>query len=122
MSRRKNKNIRAHAPTLILSRETNEDRKEGLIDMRWWRAIASDEPNLRPSPTRTGVVTKAPSMSFYAFGFVLLASGQRNRTDRLIKTNKQNVAASNCGHEVPASAMQSLRSCFDETPKMVVVV
>jgi hypothetical protein len=44
--------------------------------MMW---IAPEEPHPRV-PTRTGVVTKSASVSFYASEFVLLASRQRNRT------------------------------------------
>jgi len=84
--------------------------------------IASDEPHPRVR-TRTGVVTKAASVSFYASEFVLLASRQRNRSTNWVE---KNVAASN------SIASMKYRNCygvsaelfdvFDQTPKMVVVV
>jgi hypothetical protein len=65
-------------PLLYSPREINEDRKRKFdrYEMMW---IAPDEPHPR-IPTRTGVVTKAASVSFYGSEFVLLASQQRNRT------------------------------------------
>jgi hypothetical protein len=80
-----------------------------------WMAIAPDEPH--PCvPTRTGVVTKAASVPFYASEFVLLASRQRNRTTDWLKKMLPHLIASmtyrNC-HAV------SVVRCFDEMPKMV---
>ena len=52
--------------------------------MMWRGAIAPDEPHPYV-PTRTGVVTKAASVIFYAGEFVLLASRQRNKTTNWLR-------------------------------------
>ena len=85
--------------------------------MMWRREIAPDEPHPRV-PTRTGVVKKAASVSFFVSEFVLLASRQRNRITNWLNKFLPHLIAS----EIYRICHAVSAELFDETPKMVVVV